>query len=487
MRQLKTDFSLKRVGYPPSIAATLLLVLVLPLLVITALTAWYSITLLEQQSKERMQKDIELVARAIRLPLSHALERDYQRTVQQALDSAFSIDRVYGAYVYDRDGNTIAASGFKPSSMASDEVARIASEGEQQSEFGRLDGEEVFSYFVPLTDAGGRISGLLHVTRQASEINDYLATLRRNTLLLVMLSGLALSAILLLGHRWAVGRHLQGIEQGLLRIGKGELTHRLHAGGARELRHLASTINQMLDAIERSRQQISDMGSRLHQAEKMAALGQLSAGVAHELGSPLSTVDGKAQRLLRRDDLPESVSQAVEAIRREAGRMEQIIRQLLDFGRKNPLERRRISADKPLRIVCERLLAEPGVPIRVAWGEADSTPIAVDSVRLDQALGNLLRNARQAARSQVCASITVDQQQLVYHIDDDGPGIDPADRDHLFEPFFTTKPVGQGTGLGLAVAHAAARDHGGEITIESSPLGGARFSLRLPVATEEQA
>ncbi len=487
MRQLKTDFSLKRVGYPPSIAATLLLVLVLPLLVITALTAWYSITLLEQQSKERMQKDIELVARAIRLPLSHALERDYKRTVQQALDSAFSIDRVYGAYVYDRDGNTIAASGFKPSSMASDEVARIASEGEQQSEFGRLDGEEVFSYFVPLTDAGGRISGLLHVTRQASEINDYLATLRRNTLLLVMLSGLALSAILLLGHRWAVGRHLQGIEQGLLRIGKGELTHRLHAGGARELRHLASTINQMLDAIERSRQQISDMGSRLHQAEKMAALGQLSAGVAHELGSPLSTVDGKAQRLLRRDDLPESVSQAVEAIRREAGRMEQIIRQLLDFGRKNPLERRRISADKPLRIVCERLLAEPGVPIRVAWGEADSTPIAVDSVRLDQALGNLLRNARQAARSQVCASITVDQQQLVYHIDDDGPGIDPADRDHLFEPFFTTKPVGQGTGLGLAVAHAAARDHGGEITIESSPLGGARFSLRLPVATEEQA
>lgn len=487
MRQLKTDFSLKRVGYPPSIAATLLLVLVLPLLVITALTAWYSITLLEQQSKERMQKDIELVARAIRLPLSHALERDYKRTVQQALDSAFSIDRVYGAYVYDRDGNTIAASGFKPSSMASDEVARIASEGEQQSEFGRLDGEEVFSYFVPLTDAGGRISGLLHVTRQASEINDYLATLRRNTLLLVMLSGLALSAILLLGHRWAVGRHLQGIEQGLLRIGKGELTHRLHAGGARELRHLASTINQMLDAIERSRQQISDMGSRLHQAEKMAALGQLSAGVAHELGSPLSTVDGKAQRLLRRDDLPESVSQAVEAIRREAGRMEQIIRQLLDFGRKNPLERRRISADKPLRIVCERLLAEPGVPIRVAWGEADSTPIAVDSVRLDQALGNLLRNARQAARSQVCASIAVNQQQLVYHIDDDGPGIDPADRDHLFEPFFTTKPVGQGTGLGLAVAHAAARDHGGEITIESSPLGGARFSLRLPVATEEQA
>ena len=101
-------------------------------------------------------------------------------------------------------------------------------------------------------------------------------------------------------------------------------------------------------------------------------------------------------------------------------------------------------------------------------------------MRLDQALGNLLENAAQAARSQVVARCYRDGDTLVYEIDDDGPGIAEAHRPHLFEPFFTTKPTGQGTGLGLAVAHAAARDRQGVIEVGKSPLGGARFRLRIP-------
>jgi signal transduction histidine kinase len=464
----------------PSLATALLLVLLLPLLGITALSAWYGIALLERHTQARMQQDIELVARAIRLPLSHAMERGYQRTIQQALDSAFSIDRVYGAYVYDHDGNTIAASGFQSGSLASDKVARIAREGEQQSEFGRMAGEEVFSYFVPLTDGGGRISGLLQVTRHGSDFDDYLGQMRRKTLLVVLLSGLLLAAILLAAHRWAIGRHLLAIESGLQRIGQGDLSHRLRAGGVRELQHLADSINQMLDAIEHSRQQLGEMGARLHQAEKLAALGQLSAGVAHELGSPLSTVDGKAQRLLRREDLPTAARQALTAIRHEAARMERIIRQLLDFGRNNPLELRTIGADQPLRAVCERYRGVAGPSIQVDWGSASQERIRVDRIRLDQALDNLLRNARQAATHTVQVSVHCDNHWLSYCIDDDGAGIAPEHHPHLFEPFFTTKPVGQGTGLGLAVAHAAARDHGGEIQLDTSPLGGARFCLRLP-------
>ena len=478
MRHLKTVLPGHFSASAPSLAGSLLWVLLLPLFAVTTLTGWYSIAHIERQTHQRMQQDIELVARAIRLPLSHALERGYQRTVQQALDSAFSIDRVYGVYVYDNDGNTIAASGFQQGDVDTNKVAKLAVEGEQ-GEFGRMDGEEVFSYFVPLTDAGGRISGLLQVTRHGSDFDDYLGQLRRHTLLVVLASALVLIALLLTGHRWVVGRHLRGIEAGLQRIGQGEIDHRLHSGGAREFRQLSHTINQMLDAIETSREQIAAMGTRLHQSEKMAALGQLAAGVAHELGSPLSTVDGKAQRLLRREDLPDAARLALRTMREESARMEQIIRQMLDFGRSNPLNRRMIPADHPLHSAHAQ--HAPQCPVAIHLPEIAAPPmLAVDSMRLDQALGNLLRNACQAARRQVALSLSWDDEHVYYHIDDDGDGIAAEAREHLFEPFYTTKPVGEGTGLGLAVAHAAVRDHGGDIRLADSPLGGARFTLILP-------
>jgi signal transduction histidine kinase len=485
MRQIKPDDVIRLSRGSPSLATTLILVLLLPLMLATALTGWYSIANLERQTEARMQKDIELVARAIRLPLSHALEQGYYRTVQQALDSAFSIDRVYGVYVYDSEGSTIAASGFRQGTVDTVKAAELASRGVRRGEFDHMAGEEVFSYFVPLTDGGGRINGLLQVTRQGSDFDDYLMELRRHTLLVVLVSGLVLASILLLGYRWVVGRHLRAIEDGLERIGKGELRHRLPRRGAREFRHLSTAINQMLDAIETSQQQLTRLGERLHRTEKMAALGQLAAGVAHELGSPLSTVDGKAQRLLRRDDLPASAHQALQTLRREAARMEQIIRQLLDFGRTNPLQRRRVQADLPLRLANGHLGQGSPVSVQLNLDDQDYPQVAVDCMRLDQALSNLLRNAVQAAHGKVRACISQDDGSLCYHIDDDGPGIVPDVRPHLFEPFFTTKPVGQGTGLGLAVAHAAARDHGGEIEISESPLGGARFTLKLPIYKED--
>ena len=483
MRQLRSLLAPLWVGHAPSLAVTVFAVVVLPLLVATALTGWYSVTYLESLTQARMQKDIELVARAIRLPVSHALERGYERTVQQALESAFSIDRVYGVFVYDSEGREIAASGGLNASMASDHVAMLADSGERQGEFGRVGGEEVFSYFVPLTDAGGRISGLLQVTRKGSDFDGYVHQVRLHTLTVVAGTGLGLVFIFLLGHRWAVGRHMRRIEGGLRRVGEGDLAHRLDAQGAREFRVLSLAVNQMLDAIERSRGELQALGERLHRSEKMAALGQLAGGVAHELGSPLSTVDGKAQRLLRRDDLPEPAVAAIKAIRRESDRMQRIIRQLLDFGRSNPLRLRGMPVDRPLRAVLEPLREQArarGVTLRLE--EAAATPtIDVDAMRLEQALRNLVGNALQAAAGQVRVSWRVDGGRLCYQIDDDGPGVAPELRDHLFEPFFTTKPVGEGTGLGLAVAHSAARDHGGAIEVLASDLGGARFCLWLPL------
>ncbi|MGQ9425052.1 ATP-binding protein [Gilvimarinus sp. F26214L] len=476
-----------------SLGTLLVLAVLLPFLGAVGLTGWYGITLLERHTQARMEEDIELIARAIRLPLSHAMERGYDRTVERALESAFSIDRVYGIYLYDREGQPVYSNGAVEASMPHNRAASLASRGERQGEFGRAGKERVFSYFVPLVDAGERINGLLQITRRGSDFDRYIAELRRQSLTIVTVAAGALILIVLLGHRWAVGRHLRRMEQSLARIGSGEIGHRLERRGPRELSLLSAAVNQMLDAIVASRRKLARqktreevLTARLHQSEKLAALGQLAAGVAHELGSPLATVDGSTQRALRHQDAPEGVQRALAVIKREASRMERIIRQLLDFGRANPLSLRELPAEYPLRSALQTLGREHG-PRLICQVDpaAERQTVAVDLVRLEQALNNLLRNAVQAARSQVRIRCAVENGELCYTIEDDGPGIHPEAADHLFEPFFTTKPTGSGTGLGLAVAHAAVRDHGGEIEVGRSELGGALFLVRLPLAAPQ--
>lgn len=465
-----------------------------PFLVATAVTGWLSVSFLERQTQERMREDIELIARAIRLPLSHALERGREGAVQRALESAFKINRVYGVYVYDRNGSVIARSGTRDASTTSARASRIAQSGERQGKFERAGEEEVFSYFVPLVDSGGRINGLVQLTRQGREFDHYMDRVRLSGTGVFLGAGFVLALIVFLGHRWAVARYLERMERGVQQVEAGDLHHRLTPGGPRELRTLATGLNQMLDAVLRSRGLLAEqrereavLTERLHQAEKMAALGQLAAGVAHELGSPLSTVDGKALRALRRDDLAEPVRQSLTRIREEAGRMERIIRQLVDFGRANPLYRTRLPADRPLRSALRQLEEGQGSGgVRVEQDIREPIPvITVDTARLEQALGNLLRNAVQAAATQVRAGGAPDGDSYRYWVEDDGPGIDEQARIRLFEPFFTTKSVGEGSGLGLAIAHSAVADHGGRIEVEASSLGGALFRIILPLNPEE--
>ncbi len=147
-------FTVIRTWFPPlPLGVTLAIAVLLPFIGAIVVTGWYSISLLERHTRDRMQEDIELIARAIRLPLSHAMERGHEGTVQRALESAFSIDRVYGVYVYDRHGETIYESGAAAASMASDRAVRIASRGERQGEFGQVGGG---GDLLLLRTAGGR-------------------------------------------------------------------------------------------------------------------------------------------------------------------------------------------------------------------------------------------------------------------------------------------------------------------------------------------
>ena len=233
-----------------------------------------------------------------------------------------------------------------------------------------------------------------------------------------------------------------------------------------------------------------DIYHQLLQAEKLAALGQTVSGVAHELNNPLATILTWAERLAGRpqDDL---ATRGIKIILSESERAAKIVRNLLDFSRKRHTTRGMVDVNQVARETLSLRAYDQRVS-NVTTIDALATglpPVFADAHHLKQVLLNLVINAEQAVlatngRGTLIARSwhDVDQRLVVLEIHDDGPGI-PADvQEKIFDPFFTTKSPGKGTGLGLTVAHAIVRDHGGRMRVESKPGEGASFLVELPTA-----
>lgn len=488
----------------PNLRTALVAFVILPCLIATAVLGWVGFRGLEEQVARRMQSDLELIARTLRLPLSQAVSQDQPGIVQETIDSIIGLDQVYAVYVYDERGYQVASIGRPLAAVPTAEAAILAGRGARQQGFADVGQEQLVSVFQPLTDEHGRVSGLLQVTRHTGAVQDYLHRARELALIGILLVGLLLTGLIVLGHYLGVGRHVVRIEDGMRRIRDGELGHRLEERGAAEFRLLARGVNGMLDGIAASQREIEQqrateqaLRERLHRAEKMATIGRLAAGVAHELGSPLATLYGRAQQLLRTAAEGTPARAALLDISENSLRMEQTIRHLMDFGRANPLNRTRVDIPPLVRRLADdaRARAGPGIEIEVEVevgaadpGGADAAPAdeggplvaEADALRLEQAVRNLLDNAIHAAGAQVRVRVSGDAGTVSIAVGDDGPGVPPEARTLVFDPFFTTKPVGQGTGLGLSVASAVADEHEGALELGTDPLGGARFTLVLP-------
>jgi len=479
-----------------SLRTALLVYVVAPLIGVLGLSGYLALDSVEKEVEKQMQKDLELVARAVRLPLSYALEKDRMGSIMQALESAFSIDRVYSAYVYDKEGKEIAALGLSDPDPKPERLTELATDGERRGEYGRIAGRKVYSYYVPLTDRGGRINGLLQLTRRGREFDDHLRSVRMKGALGLGVLLLILSGLVLYGHYRALGLHLHRLASSMSRVAGGDREHRFDHQGPNEIVELGASFNHMLNSIERAEQELSEhrriqdkLEKELRQSEKLAAIGRLAAGTAHELGSPLSVITGQAQRALRDKEISKHHRQALEAIRQEVARMEYIIRQLLDFSRRSSL---RYSAATPARLAASAVVAveeaakNNGTEMEIS-GQENAWPIVVDPMRVEQALINLLNNAIQCShQGRIRLSWEQDNQGIFFCVDDNGPGVPRDIRAKIFEPFFTTKQVGKGTGLGLAVVHAVAEEHGGRVEVEDSDLGGARFRFFLPLKRNGQ-
>jgi two-component system, NtrC family, sensor kinase len=463
--------------------------LIVPLALAMGISGYVALRVWERQVEARMQSDLEMVARAIQMPLSHAMERERQGGIEQALESALSLDTVYGAYAFDREGYQIASAGDRAAAFGREALRERVIEEDGVGEYERDGKRRVYSYSIPLRDSRDQSTGLLLLTRRERDFREYIQRVRLHAGFWFSLSLVVMVGLVVVGHNQAQGRHFKRLVDGMERIAQGDMEHRVPQVGPSEIAVLASRFNAMLDSLQtaeaeltRNRQAQLALEQQLRQSEKMAALGQLAAGVAHELGTPLSTVSGIAQRALRHYEPDSAVGSFFVKIKKEGVRMEVIIRQLLDFSHSRRLSRRSLRPQAIAEAAATAVTSEAAAAraTLVLCGDPHAEPCYADPIRLEQALVNLLRNAIQS-KAGVDIKLAWESRdgETQFRVDDNGPGVPEALRSRLFEPFFTTKHVGAGTGLGLAVVHGIMQDHGGIVEVEESPLGGARFILRL--------
>jgi signal transduction histidine kinase len=300
--------------------------------------------------------------------------------------------------------------------------------------------------------------------RHAVEVRS--RTLRATVLLLVAATLLAVVVAAYI--RRSVTRPVEALSAGALRLARGDLDARMDTDMPLEFAHLAIHWNAMTAAIKEHQ-------ARLVQSEKLAGIGRLAAGVAHEINNPLGVILGYARVLRRKADGP--LAEDLGVIEDESLRCQEIVEGLVDLARplpihRAPLEMRELSEDVVARLSESRRVSQANVSVE------GSAVVEADPRRIRQVLLNLIQNAMEAAgeRGHVRVEIA-DGADVRVAVSDDGPGVCESDEDRLFEPFFTTKP--EGTGLGLAVSQAIARAHGGSIAIDRPPGGGARFTLLL--------
>ena len=276
-------------------------------------------------------------------------------------------------------------------------------------------------------------------------------------------------------------------------IGRGDFGVQVGVGSRDEMGQLADSFNRMTSELRRREAALHEAQAQLIQSEKLAAFGQLGAGIAHEIKNPLAGIQGIVQLTARGLEAGHPMAEPLSIIEKETRRCRAIIDNLLKFARQDRI------ALEPMRV--ETVVGDAAAIMRHQMSlhhvelrtriEPDLPPIRGSANQLQQVLMNPMLNAQQAVEGRG-GVVEVEAERagddaVVIRVRDDGPGIPPEIRSRIFEPFFTTKPTGKGTGLGLSVSFGIIREHFGSIDVESEIGKGTTFVIRLPFVIEEPA
>lgn len=324
-------------------------------------------------------------------------------------------------------------------------------------------------------DIVGRAQQLAEAERRT--IRQRIEQHRRELLLTLSALLVLLTASTLLVVRTIV-RPLHDMETRMATIARGSTEPILATSADREIVSLAKATNHMLDELRRRQQQ------QLMQAERLASLGRLISGVAHEINNPLSNISGSAQILLEEEHSdPAWQRELLAQIDSETRRAQNIVRSLLDYARRREPQRKAIALRTAMTETLGFLRAELAPRISVRIDIPDGLFVAGDKARLQQAWFNLLRNAAEAIDAEgeiVIGAALAERDTVRITFRDSGRGIAPDVLPHIFEPFLSTRE--HGAGMGLFIVKEVVDEHGGRVDVQSTPGQGTQFTLDLPAA-----
>jgi len=419
----------------------------------------------------------QLIGRALAPALSAVWRSDGPTAAMNLLDQANAASRVHVRWKPAGDKAALAPGEDRPATYTTADAR----------------GEVQRSTVVPVA-IDAHTHGGIEVSESVASEQAYVRKTITDTVLTALLLGAVCTALAIVLSMWFVGRPVAGLADKARRVGQGDFATPLELPGKDEFAELAHEMNAMCERLGRTL-------SQLRHADRLATVGKLASGLAHELGTPLNVISARAEMLASGETTTSEVADYARVILDASDRLTGIVRQLLDFAR--PRELRKTKQD--LALLTRRtldLLAPLAAKKKVTISMHEEPPFPatdVDPGQFQQVLTNLLMNAIQAVpeTGEVDVTLSVEQARPPAHQDrdasdgeyvrvsvrDSGVGMTADQMQHIFEPFYTTKEVGDGTGLGLSVAYGIMRDHGGWIGVESQPGHGSEFFVYLPRET----
>lgn len=445
------------------------------------------------------KREMVLVTTAVRSAVENALRDDQEPDVMALLEQLELKDPAVDVFVFEDDvllGSSRGSEGKLPWARLR---VRGAKPGELQLE--SLDSGELVAV-APLR-IGGAVRGQLVIVRPSHASDEDLAGERRAIVLSIGVLVGVLSAVIWVVVHLRVHRPMSRVISGVRRFGAGDLSARIGLSGRDEVAELAHEFDVMAQSLEDARRRLSDAAAErekleveMQRANRLAIVGEIAATLAHEIGSPLQVLNGRARDLAARPDLPADARRSASILVEQTHRVHGIVERLLDVARRKVPQLREVDAKLTIHQVVDLLSAgarQVGVRFEVACPEG--LELWADPAQLQQVLLNLLQNALRACarggtvrvhgfRSSFARpAVGTEQPAIAIAVEDTGIGIADEVRDRVFEPFFTAwehSSGPSGTGLGLSVVQSIVTDHGGIVSAEQTTLG-ARFVVMFPV------
>ena len=488
-----------------TIGKRLTLSLGIPLVIMMVVFGWIDQRNSRLLLHDELAREGRAVARTVQIAMEDALRDRQIEDVRALIDKVSGYERVLGVRLFDEHGTLV----YEPDHLAAypftaqNDLRKALQRGVPSEAQVHLSQQPVLTFIVPLRDPDGRTLGALQLLQLESYIEEDARESRNSIVALTALMILLTAGIVLVVTRMSVARPVAELERSLRDVGAGDLRSRLPARRRDELGRLAGEFNRMAERLEASQRSLLEaqeerrrIEGRLRHVERLASIGRLASGLAHEIGTPLNVIGGRAERLLRSLKDDEASARSLRIICAQMERIARIVNGMLDFARRR--EPRLARADvgvvlgRVLDLLAQRF-EETGVRVATSAGPGDG--VLADADQIQQVFLNVCTNAIDAmprGGTLSVSAVRVERRHpegggeglapfLAVTFEDTGTGIDRRDLDHVFDPFFTTKDVGRGTGLGLSVSYGIVREHGGFFEIDSVPGRGTRVTVYLPV------